>query len=153
MSTSVHSAVHEHVEKRIGRIHRAYDEFVVDDLRLHILHVKSSLFRPYETLVTAGMSELPMTVPEGIRQPSRAEIVALLPKGWPLSREALQDEENFWPIQMLVWIVPRCRLEKLHSGCGGHRRRCCGRRFRSTSKSFCTRRNTEPMHCSMPSIA
>lgn len=99
------SAIYAHVDRTIGRVHRAYDEYITDDLRIQILHVKSSLFKPYEVLVTAGMSALPMSVPEETTFPKFAEIVTLLPKKWPLTIEQLQEDRNFWPIRMMKDIA------------------------------------------------
>ena len=95
-----HRAIFRHVEQNIGRIHQAYDEIISDELRIQIIHVKSSLFRPYEVLVTAGMSVVPMSVPDA-ETPSRAEIVTILPKSWPLGSEAFLDERHYWPIRLM----------------------------------------------------
>src|SRR5690625_2805788 len=54
------------------------------------------------TLVTAGMSDLPMPVP-GSGAQLRMELMLALPRGWPgldaLEGEALAREENFWPLR------------------------------------------------------
>jgi Suppressor of fused protein (SUFU) len=34
-----------------------------------------------------------------------AEVVAILPKGWPLSKADWQDERNYWPIRLLKTLA------------------------------------------------
>ncbi len=94
-------AITGHIEKHIGPIHTVFHEIVSDDLHIDIHHVKSTLFRRYEVLVTTGMSALPMAVPEGEEQPKYAEVVTILPKGWPLTKDAFADENNYWPLRLM----------------------------------------------------
>lgn len=91
----------EHVEKHIGPVHMTFREVVPGDPAVDILHVKSSRSRPYEVLVTSGMSARPMTVPDDVQEAYFAEILAILPKGWPLADSDLKDERNYWPIRLL----------------------------------------------------
>jgi hypothetical protein len=98
-------AISAHIERRIGRIHMVFHEIVSDDLHIDIHHVKSSLFRRFEVLVTSGMSALPMVVPAESNEPRFAEIVALLPKGWPLTKESFSDERNYWPLRLMKTLA------------------------------------------------
>ena len=95
------SGISAHIERHIGRIHMVFHEIVSDDLHIDIHHVKSSLLRRFEVLVTSGMSALPMAVPGDSNEPRFAEIVTVLPKGWPLTKEAFSDERNYWPIRLM----------------------------------------------------
>jgi hypothetical protein len=52
-------------------------------------------------LVTVGMSDRPMTVPEGGEDYRWAELVMYLPSDWPLTTKALKDRTNSWPIDWL----------------------------------------------------
>jgi hypothetical protein len=90
-----------HIEKNIGQVAIVFHEIVSDDLHIDVHHVKSSLFRRYEVLVTSGMSAKPMTLPEGSTEPRYAEVLVLLPKGWPLTKSAFNDERNYWPLRLL----------------------------------------------------
>ena len=40
-----------------------------------------------------------------VQQPRRAEIVTLLPKGWPLTSEAFQDENHYWPLRLMKTLA------------------------------------------------
>lgn len=69
------------------------------------LHVFApSQAHPYVTVVTAGMSDVPMTMPPGY-DGERLELLIGLPAGWPgldpVGGPALQNEINYWPIRML----------------------------------------------------
>ncbi len=90
-----------HVTRHIGPIHTVFNEIESDELHIDVLHVKSSLFRRYEVLVTAGMSALPMAVPKRSDEPRYAEVLAILPKGWPLRLEDFLEERNYWPVRLL----------------------------------------------------
>ena len=94
-------AISNHIERHVGPVHTVFHEIVSDDLHIDVHHVKSSLFRRYEVLVTSGMSAFPMAVPEGTNQPRFAEIVTTLPKGWPLTKEAFGDERHYWPVRLM----------------------------------------------------
>ena len=56
-------------------------------------------------LVTKGMSDLPMKVPEGESEFRYAELVIHLPKNWPLTGNALQDPTRSWPVDWLRRIA------------------------------------------------
>jgi hypothetical protein len=99
------AAISAHIERHVGRVHSVFHEIVSDDLHIDIHHVKSSWLRRFEVLVTSGMSALPMAVPEESNEPRFAEIVAILPKGWPLSMDAFADERNYWPVRLMKTLA------------------------------------------------
>jgi len=94
-----------HIEKRIGPVHNNFREIVSDDLQIDVYHVKSTLFRRYEVLVTSGMSAKPMAVPPESREARFAEVLAVLPRGWPLTKSSFDDERNYWPIRLLKTLA------------------------------------------------
>src|SRR5512139_1981659 len=94
-------AIAMHIEREIGPVHIVFHEKESDELHVDVHHVKSTFLRRYEVLVTSGMSAIPMKVPEGEEYPALAEIVALLPRGWPLTMEAFSDERNYWPVRLV----------------------------------------------------
>ena len=63
-------------------------------------------------LFTTGMSDEPMTVPEGADEFRYAELMIELPKGWPLSGKVLKEANNRWPINWLRRIPTYVRGEK-----------------------------------------
>lgn len=90
-----------HIEKHVGAVKTVFHEIVSPTVHVDIHHVPPAAGRDFHTLVTSGMSDLPMTVPEGCEELAFAELVALLPSKWPLSQEAFRDERNYWPIRTL----------------------------------------------------
>jgi hypothetical protein len=94
-----------HIEKHIGPIHTTFQEILSDDLQIDVHHVKSSLFRRFEVVVTTGMSAKPMSVPAESKESRFAEVLAILPKGWPLKKPAFDDEKNYWPIRLLKTLA------------------------------------------------
>lgn len=74
---------------------------MTDELSIDILFVGPTPNRNWYTLITSGMSELPMTVPPGAEDYQHAELMISLPATWKLSDEAMKDERNFWPLGTL----------------------------------------------------
>jgi hypothetical protein len=108
------TAIGEHVTKHIGPVTDAFHERVSDVVRVDLLVVGPHEGRPFTTLVTCGMSELPMHVPLenpddlGLIPELRfAELLLALPPDWPLTPEAFQDEANYWPLR---WLKRLARL-------------------------------------------
>ncbi|MBB3113833.1 hypothetical protein FHS18_005946 [Paenibacillus phyllosphaerae] len=94
-------AITAHIEKHIGPVRHVFSEIISDLVRVNILVVEPSAKRNYYTLVTCGMSDRPMTVPEGAEQFRFAELMLCLPPTWKLSDEAFRSEDNYWPIRAM----------------------------------------------------
>ncbi|WP_339172811.1 suppressor of fused domain protein [Paenibacillus sp. FSL H7-0943] len=90
-----------HIEKYIGVIDNVFKEIISGVLSIDILILDPTPERNFYTLITSGMSELPMTVPEGAEEYQYAELMICLPPTWKLSDEAFKDERNYWPIRAL----------------------------------------------------
>lgn len=104
--TPSHSArnlvdVQGHVEEYIGKVETVLHEIASDLIHLDVFFIPASSDRPYQVLVTSGMSELPMSVPEGLEEYNRAELLMVLPTSWPINQEAFGDEANYWPVRWL----------------------------------------------------
>jgi hypothetical protein len=95
----------DHVEKHIGNIEFVFHEIVSDLVHLDILLVSPTKERNYYTLVTCGMSHLPMTVPEGADNFKYAELLICLPTNWQVSEEAFKQEANYWPVRLLKQLA------------------------------------------------
>jgi tetratricopeptide (TPR) repeat protein len=90
-----------------------------DNLRIDIYHIKPNDERPYNLLLTFGMSRAPMNVPAGAEQFSYGELAIILPVDWNLSEEGLKDPNNYWPI---LWLKNLARIPQQHNTwlCYGH---------------------------------
>lgn len=93
--------VEEHIEKHVGKIDTVWHELVSDLIHLDVHHIPPTTERNLHTFVTSGMSDLPMSAPEGAEGRRYAELLITLPPNWPVSDEAFKDDKNYWPIQLL----------------------------------------------------
>jgi hypothetical protein len=96
--------IEAHLEKHVGKVETVFHEIVSDLIHLDVLFVKATRVRPYHVLVTSGVSDLPMKVPDGMENFRRAELLIALPEDWPLSQEDFEDESNYWPVKWLKQI-------------------------------------------------
>ncbi|WP_027344883.1 suppressor of fused domain protein [Hamadaea tsunoensis] len=99
----VADAIDRHIARHFGPVSSVLHEFASHLVGVHIYVVEPTEERPYRTLVTSGMSERPMTVPEGISP--YAELMLCLPADWPLTDRALRDERMSWPISLLKQVA------------------------------------------------
>lgn len=101
-------AIGDHIERHLGKVETVLHEIVSDLVHIDVHVVVPSDDRPFYTLVTSGMSEAPMTTPEGAEEFRFAELLICLPATWKLGlgepnlkKGPLHDERNFWPIRLL----------------------------------------------------
>lgn len=104
-SAENYEMIYAHVEKYIGPIEGVFQEIVSDQISIDIIVAAPTSVRNFYTLVTYGMSEMPMTVPEGAEDYRYAELMICLPPTWKISDEAFQDERNYWPIRALKTLA------------------------------------------------
>ena len=105
-------AISGHIEKHVGPIHTVFHEIISDLVHIDVHWVKPSEAFPFHTLVTSGMSDLPMTVPEGLEEHRFAELCILLPTDWVIEgadyktmEAAFENENNYWPVRWLKTIA------------------------------------------------
>jgi hypothetical protein len=82
---------------------------IISDL-VHIdVHVSQPTpERPFYTLFTTGMADLPMTVPDGQEQYRYAELMICLPSDWPMpatGQATTGDTAYYWPIGILKFLA------------------------------------------------
>jgi len=95
-------AVDAHIERALGdSTGSVLHEIVSDRIHLDVHLVPPAPTRDWNTLVTCGMAERPMTVPEGLEDYRYAELLLALPSSWPLREDAFADESNYWPVRLL----------------------------------------------------
>jgi len=96
--------IEKHLEKHVGKVATVFHEIVSDLIHLDVLFVTASKDRPYHLLVTSGVSDEPMHVPEGAEQYRRAELMIALPETWPLEGDEAKEEKNYWPVRWLKFV-------------------------------------------------
>ncbi len=95
------------------------ENYVFHEIVSTTIHLDILIFRPTEkrnhwTFVTSGMSDLAMTVPEGIEpreQYQFSELVIAVPANWftqdakgMIPETELADEDKFWPIWLIKFL-------------------------------------------------
>ncbi|HYE21513.1 MAG TPA: suppressor of fused domain protein [Tepidisphaeraceae bacterium] len=102
-------AISDHIERHIGPVAGVFHEIVSDLVHIDIHMVAPTEERPWHTLVTSGMSDRPMTVPDPedpeLRELRYAELLICLPPDWPMEQEQWADDDNFWPIRWLKQVA------------------------------------------------
>lgn len=98
-----------HIERHLGPVTHVFRQAPGDasssatamDTNIAIHHVAATKTRPIQTLITSGMSDLPMPVPEGVESPRYLELMMTLPESWKLEAEFTSQDEWFWPVHQL----------------------------------------------------
>lgn len=83
-----------HIEDTVGDIAAILSG--TDERQIDMYHVAADESRPFQLLVTSGMSSVPMLSPAG--ESWRVELVIVLPPDWDLQAE---DITKTWPLQWL----------------------------------------------------
>lgn len=97
--------IEAHVEKHVGKVKTVLHEEVSDLVHIDVLLIPATAKRPYQLLVTSGVSDLAMHMPEaGFEDHNRVELMIALPKDWPISAEAFENENHYWPVRWLKKI-------------------------------------------------
>lgn len=109
----------DHIEKHVGKIEFVWHEIISEHVHIDIHVVHPTKEKPFYTLVTTGMSDLPMNVPEGCEELKFAELCISLPSDWKMGSEAFEDENNYWPLRWLK-ILSRLPHEYNTWLCHGH---------------------------------
>lgn len=98
------AAIEQHVTRYLGEPATVLHEFWADQVHLDVFVVPATEDRPYQALVTCGMSDHPMSIPAELAdEVSRyAEMVMLLPPDWPIGAD---DSPSGWPVFWLKHLA------------------------------------------------
>lgn len=97
--------ISSHIEQHIGEVSMVFHEIISDTVHIDVHHVLPTAERPFHILVTSGMSDLPMNVPEEIGATRYMELMVVLPESWQISDKAFEDEKWYWPIRELKFLA------------------------------------------------
>jgi hypothetical protein len=107
MSDSSMEEISDHIERHIGPVDGVLHEIVSDLVHIDVHVVKPTKKRPWVSLITSGMSDQPMTVPDECEELRYSELMINLPPSWPLEQKDWEDHDNYWPI---YWLKQLARL-------------------------------------------
>jgi hypothetical protein len=99
--------VEKHIARHFGEGGWVFHEIVSDLVHIDLHFIPPTPERNYHTVVTTGMSARPMTTPRGMEAYAYGELMLCLPPDWPVSQEAFEDENIYWPLRTLKTL---CRL-------------------------------------------
>ncbi len=101
-----------HFAKHFGEPASVFHEIISDLVHIDVHIIRPTPERDHWTLFTTGMSDLPMTVPEGAEDHRFAELMVALPREWQVDALAVTPppadlERWYWPIR---WLKQLARL-------------------------------------------
>ncbi|QZN79554.1 suppressor of fused domain protein [Stenotrophomonas sp. DR822] len=94
-----------YIERHLGPISGVFHEIISDIVHIDVHVVPATDECPYLRLVTSGMSDLPMAVPDEVDAPRHMELMVTLPADWPITQDAFEDERNYWPVRLLKTLA------------------------------------------------
>jgi hypothetical protein len=97
--------ISNHIETHIGEIDMVFHEVISDTVHIDIHHVKPTAERPFHTLITSGMSDLKMDIPDHIDSPEYLELMVTLPYDWEITDESFLNEKWYWPVRQLKYLA------------------------------------------------
>jgi hypothetical protein len=96
--------IEEHLTKYIAEPDMVFHEIISELVHIDVHWIKPSANYPFHILVTSGMSDLAMHVPDEMENKEayeRAELMVVLPADWKIGEEEFQDDNNYWPVYFL----------------------------------------------------
>lgn len=97
--------ISDHIERHIGDVSSVFHEIISDTVHIDVHHVKPTRERPFHTLITSGMSDRQMNVPDGVNATRYMELMVTLPEGWRIDDESFRDEIWYWPVRQLKFLA------------------------------------------------
>jgi hypothetical protein len=93
--------MNRHIEKYIGDVDHVLHEVISYDVHIDVHVIKPSKKVPFLTIVTSGMSDKKMTLPQegSANGHGYSEFIAFLPEDWPVSFS--ENDDKFWPEEIL----------------------------------------------------
>jgi hypothetical protein len=98
-------AIEEHLEKHLGGNCWVFHELISSIVHMDVYVYPPNENRDFYTLVTMGMSDLPMTTSPKWHEYRYAELMICLPSTWKLTQADFSDENNYWPIRALKTLA------------------------------------------------
>jgi len=93
--------ISQHILANLGESKTVFHENVSDTVHIDVHLVEPSARAPFYRLVTSGMSDLPMNVPQELNGHEYLELMVTLPSFWRMDMESFQDEKWYWPLRLL----------------------------------------------------
>lgn len=99
--------ISSHIKNYIGPIDSVIHEMMPTFPHIDVFILRANEERAVHTLITCGMSSVPMTIPKNTNASPYLELMMVLPGDWPLpfgTFENIQNDHD-WPINLLKTIA------------------------------------------------
>lgn len=97
--------ISDFIEDTFGNYDEVLHEVFSPDIHVDVAIIPPTKGRDYYTLCTIGAGAHRMNIPDELRYEhllaERVELLIYLPADWPLGKDDLEDERNYWPIRLL----------------------------------------------------
>jgi hypothetical protein len=93
-----------HITTHLGPVASVFHELASDTVHIDVHVVLPTEDFPYARLVTSGMSDLPMSVPNA-EVPRHLELLVTLPGDWKLDQASFDDERWYWPVRLIKQLA------------------------------------------------
>jgi hypothetical protein len=93
--------IDEHIDKYFGDIKNIFHEIIPVKIHVDIYISEPTNDRNYYSIITSGMSTLPMKAPGNLSGCKYSELFLCLPANWNINQNAQEDENNYWPFRCL----------------------------------------------------
>jgi hypothetical protein len=105
MDDDLLEAISDHIERHLGPVDDVLHDLIPDDVHIDIHIVPPTDKRPFYTLITSGMSENAMSLPEEVegQLSAYAELLLCLPKDWQIDKT--DDPRWNWPMKWLWFLA------------------------------------------------
>ena len=97
--------IRAHVEHHLGPVAGIVNAGPGYGIDLDILHVEATETKPFHVLITSGMSDRAMSVPDDVEATPWAELVLGLDASWPFEPEHISDDRYAWPLKLLASLA------------------------------------------------
>jgi hypothetical protein len=97
--------IDEHIHTNFGEVSKVFHEILPVKIHVDVYRIEPKESRNYHTLVTSGLSTLPMSAPPEYSQCKYSELYLCLPGEWDMSEKSLEDEVNYWPFRCLKFLA------------------------------------------------
>jgi len=97
-------AIKAHVERYVGHVAQVFEMTDDDGGTLSLLHVRTRRPAHHQVIVTSGISDTLMPVPNDMEDFERAELLLALPRDWPVLDGIWRDGDLGWPLRWLEYV-------------------------------------------------
>jgi hypothetical protein len=105
VSNPAQGEIDTHISKYMGNVDNVFHEVVSDLIHVDIYISHPSPERNYYTLITSGMSSLPMHPSDEYQAYKYTELFLCLPSTWPMTDSEFRKDENYWPFRCLKYLA------------------------------------------------